>query len=167
MTQILQEKADSKKQTTYQWRKENLEKWKEICKRSYEKNKHKYILTRKKYYNKNRKLVLQGKKKYYTENLENILIYNRKLRISKRSKFQEQANAYKLKKGCIDCGYKTHAVALHFDHVTGEKIKNVANYDDWELASLEVAKCVIRCANCHSIKTYENKQFRRRRKTLG
>lgn len=51
---------------------------------------------------------------------------------------------------CIDCG-ETDVRVLHFDHVRGKKIRSVsylAHKDSPRLAA-EIAKCDIRCANCH------------------
>lgn len=65
----------------------------------------------------------------------------------------------KLTLGCIDCGYKAHPAALEFDHVEGEKRFNVGGMGarSWESVFAELAKCVVRCANCHRIKTMEER----------
>lgn len=62
---------------------------------------------------------------------------------------------YKLKHGCIDCGYNENADALEFDHVKGNKLKTVSAmcYSSWDKIWAEIAKCEIRCANCHAIIT--------------
>jgi isopentenyl phosphate kinase len=73
-------------------------------------------------------------------------------------KFREQMSAYKLALGCVDCGYKGHPSALEFDHVTGKKSKSVMAFQSIKRAMEEVAKCVVRCANCHRIKTYNERQ---------
>lgn len=66
-------------------------------------------------------------------------------------------NRYKIIKGCIDCGYREHSEALDFDHVNGEKKFNVSralnNMTSWVKIKREVAKCEVRCANCHRIAT--------------
>lgn len=62
---------------------------------------------------------------------------------------------YKLERGCVDCGYRKHNAALHFDHVEGKKIMNVCNAKSIEQAKLEIAKCEVRCANCHAEKTFK------------
>jgi hypothetical protein len=53
---------------------------------------------------------------------------------------------------CVDCG-ESDPIVLEFDHVRGEKSFNVSygvikNYSLKRLAE-EIAKCDIRCANCH------------------
>ncbi len=62
--------------------------------------------------------------------------------------------AYKLKNGCVDCGYALHPAALHFDHILGDKKMNVCNAKSISGAKEEIKKCVVRCANCHAIKTF-------------
>ena len=63
-------------------------------------------------------------------------------------------DVYKLSAGCIDCGYRQHHAALHFDHVSGEKALNVCNAKSITQAKREIDKCVVRCANCHAVKTF-------------
>ena len=68
----------------------------------------------------------------------------------------EEINAYKLERGCMDCGYAVAAVALDFDHRPGEeKLANVANLVTASAERLyaEIAKCDVVCANCHRIRT--------------
>lgn len=63
-------------------------------------------------------------------------------------------DAYKLATGCADCGFRAHPAALHFDHIAGDKMRNVCNSKSIGQAEREIAKCVVRCANCHAIKTW-------------
>ena len=60
------------------------------------------------------------------------------------------------KNGCVDCG-ESDPVVLEFDHVVGEKLYNVANIVGTCLSlktvKEELAKCAVRCANCHRRKT--------------
>jgi hypothetical protein len=69
-------------------------------------------------------------------------------------------DAYKLRIGCVDCGYREHATALHFDHTRGVKLLNVCNAKSIAQAQAEIAKCEVRCANCHAIKSFEQLQKR-------
>jgi hypothetical protein len=127
------------------WRDANKEKYKDCRKKSHQK--YKEIRNLK---SKNWRLINPEKVK--ENNLKNV--------VPQKKIFQEKANFYKLQHGCIDCGYKDHAVALHFDHVYGEKVKDISLYHKWELALPEIEKCVVRCANCHAIKTFEKKEYR-------
>jgi len=64
--------------------------------------------------------------------------------------------AYKVSKGCIDCGYNDNAFALEFDHLPGlEKKRTVASmmYSSWDAIWAEIGKCEVVCANCHAIRT--------------
>ena len=63
-------------------------------------------------------------------------------------------DAYKVQQGCLDCGYREHHAALHFDHVRGEKAFNVCNAKSIAAALVEIAKCDVRCANCHAVRTF-------------
>jgi hypothetical protein len=68
---------------------------------------------------------------------------------------------WKRRRGCVDCGYKAHSDALELDHRPGEiKSRTVASlmYASWEVIKCELAKCDIRCCNCHAIKTFERKR---------
>lgn len=78
-------------------------------------------------------------------------------RIRLRQENQSKVNAYKLEKGCIECGYKEHPVALDFDHLPGfTKVRDIAamtrNFS-WVKILEEINKCEIVCANHHRIRT--------------
>lgn len=65
-------------------------------------------------------------------------------------------DAYKLAKGCTDCGYATHPAALDFDHLPGTtKVRDIKSGQQlgWAALQAEVAKCEVVCANCHRIRT--------------
>lgn len=86
----------------------------------------------------------------------------------KKRELQEKANnraneirryvdSVKMERGCIDCGYKEHPAALDFDHVHGEKVILVSFAKSKKRADEEMAKCEVRCANCHRIKSWERR----------
>lgn len=59
---------------------------------------------------------------------------------------------------CVDCGEK-NPIVLDFDHIdpkskTGS-ISELSKTWSWESLKGEIAKCEIRCANCHRIRTAE------------
>lgn len=67
---------------------------------------------------------------------------------------------YKMSKGCADCGYREHFSALQLDH-EGEKrveISLARSSLHRLLEEIRNGKCVVRCASCHSIRTWERKQ---------
>lgn len=73
--------------------------------------------------------------------------------------------AYKVEKGCMDCGYNKDARALEFDHIENSgkpytgKQRTVASmmYYRWEKIMKEVKKCEVVCCNCHAIRTLDRK----------
>lgn len=84
-----------------------------------------------------------------------------KRRQDKISKYnvRQWLSEYKISKGCIDCGYKEHFSALQLDH---EGNKSVSISDARSSIrrlkkEIEEGKCVVRCANCHSVMTWKRK----------
>jgi hypothetical protein len=72
-----------------------------------------------------------------------------------------EISAIKVGRGCADCGYKSHPVALDFDHVRGVKRCKVSNMwwgHRWDRVLEEIEKCEVVCANCHRIRTYNRKR---------
>jgi len=59
-------------------------------------------------------------------------------------------------RSCIDCG-NANPIVLEFDHVRGKKRYEISIMLNagfaWARILEEVAKCEIRCANCHRVKT--------------
>jgi predicted transposase YbfD/YdcC len=80
---------------------------------------------------------------------EKMLVSNKRA-----TKIRRWLDAFKMNSGCIDCGYRKHHSALHFDHVSGNKEINVCNAKSIRQAQREIVKCVVRCANCHAEKTF-------------
>jgi len=72
------------------------------------------------------------------------------------SKKKEWLREVKLSSGCVDCGYREFPEALHFDHVdpSTKSFSMSRSFDSgWTALKLEVAKCVVRCANCHAVRS--------------
>ncbi len=72
-----------------------------------------------------------------------------------RTQQRELLLAYLATHPCVDCGERD-VVCLEFDHVSGEKVRNIANMIgeySWTTIEAEIAKCEVRCANCHRRKT--------------
>ena len=59
---------------------------------------------------------------------------------------------------CVDCGQNDIRV-LEFDHVRGNKSASINDLlkkaASWETIKAEIAKCEVRCVNCHRVKTHE------------
>ena len=75
----------------------------------------------------------------------------------------KEIHDYKVKQGCVDCGYNKNPYALEFDHIPG--VKKVFNIGEKigayskEKIWAEISKCEVVCANCHAIRT-ENRRER-------
>ncbi|HUQ34490.1 MAG TPA: hypothetical protein VM095_20380 [Pyrinomonadaceae bacterium] len=59
---------------------------------------------------------------------------------------------------CVDCG-ESDPIVLEFDHVRGKKSYAVSSLGwrlvSWDSVMKEIAKCDVRCANCHRRRTAE------------
>lgn len=94
-------------------------------------------------------------KSYYQDNKE---VRKQKLK-NNREFLNSLAKKYiieQLSSGCVDCGEKD-IIVLEFDHVSDIKEYNIAvminhGYSVNTIAK-ELAKCEVRCANCHRRKT--------------
>ncbi len=80
----------------------------------------------------------------------------RKLENQAKNRLRNRQFVYEwlLEHPCVDCG-ETDPVVLDFDHQK-DKIKGVAKMlasASLEIIIAEIAKCVVRCANCHRRKT--------------
>lgn len=90
-----------------------------------------------------------------THYLENKGIYLKNGKLYK--KLLESLITHIKDKPCADCGGKFPACAMDFDHVSGEKVMNIARLSRLSSpASLlsEIKKCELVCANCHRIRTF-------------
>lgn len=57
--------------------------------------------------------------------------------------------------GCMDCGFDDPR-ALQWDHLDPkDKLGCVSGRGNWTATWVEMEKCVIRCANCHAIRTHD------------
>lgn len=89
--------------------------------------------------------------------------YQRERRKIEYAQNVEWVREYKLKHGCVDCGYKEHPAALEFDHLearNGDQTRTVARLMGKTLKRIkqEIDLCELVCANCHRIRTHNRKQ---------
>jgi len=95
-------------------------------------------------------------KKYYRDNpqQQEAAVKRSKKRLEE---CQNRICEYLTKHPCVDCG-EANIVLLEFDHVNSTtKTNNISvllsKTKTWNKILLEIEKCVVRCANCHRIKT--------------
>jgi hypothetical protein len=108
--------------------------------------------------------------------LKNVQYYVRKAHV-RRKELSDELNGklyeYLETHPCVDCG-ESDPVVLEFDHVRDEKSYNVSAmgylFTSWNSLLREIAKCEVRCANCHRRKTAERHnsyRYNRRHKPLA
>lgn len=107
---------------------------------------------------------------------------NKKYRDWAVQKFKKEINAYKVERGCVDCGFDKWPEALHFDHIdphtkTAEngwlqgtagdnrKARGTMNtYASFQRYMQHIETyCEVRCANCHAHRTHIEKHYTLRR----
>ena len=97
----------------------------------------------------------QHAREHNQRRLENNKRYVSQNRVSLRQYLEGQR--------CVDCGERD-PIVLEFDHVQGAKVDDVSTMSfrafSWRKLRAEIAKCMIRCANCHRRKTYHQRLFR-------
>ncbi len=110
-------------------------------------------------------------RRYYAENLEK----HRKAvaaQVAKtRAAHLERIGDYLLEHPCVDCSEADIRV-LDFDHrdgedKTGEVMKLAKAAYSWRRVSAEIAKCDVRCRNCHAKVTYERLGVTWRSRLMG
>lgn len=109
---------------------------------------------------------VECRKEYLAQHYQNNKDMYKKHANSNRSQYRERNRQHILEHlrthPCVDCG-ETDIEVLQFDHVEmiGSKSRRIGKYiGGSSLSTLikEIAKCEIRCANCH---------YRRTRKQMG
>lgn len=106
------------------------------------------------------------KRAYYQANAAKMTLQNLAAAKRGRQVKYEKLFQYLSQHPCVDCG-ETDVEVLECDHVRGFKadsvVEMVRHNRSWDVIAEELAKCEVRCANCHRRKT--NRQFGYRRAT--
>ena len=73
-----------------------------------------------------------------------------------RDRNRRKLYVYLTEHPCVDCG-EDDPIVLQFDHIRGVKSRNISrmvnNAMAWYSILLEIQKCEVVCANCHSRRT--------------
>jgi 5-methylcytosine-specific restriction endonuclease McrA len=113
--------------------------------------------------------MAEYKREWYLRNTE-----HQKARVRENSERsirdnQSRAWAYLGSHQCVDCG-ESDPVVLQFDHIR-DKLRNVSQMlrqgFNWSAIEAEIAKCEVRCANCHRRKTAREQGLYERKAAFG
>ena len=106
-------------------------------------------------------------REHYRRNRSAYLARGKKNKKRYRRQNRSRILDYFVGKSCMDCG-ASDPLILDFDHRDGvEKLDDVARFvgtGKWSKVEAEIAKCDVRCGNCHRRRTAE--QFGWTKRTL-
>lgn len=96
---------------------------------------------------------------YYANNSDRLKDSVKENKNRYKARNRDYVYSYLIENPCVDCGI-TDIRLLEFDHRPGEEKKNgVCGLASWSISletlKAEIAKCDVRCKNCHTLKTYE------------
>jgi thymidine kinase len=98
--------------------------------------------------------------KYRNKNASKMKPALKKGVLRRRKRNRDFVREYLVSHPCVDCGESRWRV-LEFDHIRGAKYADIAwmivQTRSLENIAKEIAKCEVRCANCHRLRTA--KQF--------
>jgi hypothetical protein len=97
-------------------------------------------------------------REHYRRNRPAYLQRTASQRKANREECRQQVFDYLISHPCIDCG-EIDPIVLEFDHrdasLKRESISRMISKRTWAIVQLEIAKCDVRCANCHRRRTAE------------
>jgi hypothetical protein len=99
----------------------------------------------------------EASRRHYAKHRERVIESAKKYSKIVRDRIRAYIKDYLKTNPCVDCG-ETDPVILEFDHVR-DKDFNISDAARKGVSikklNDEIAKCEVRCANCHRKKTYE------------
>jgi hypothetical protein len=102
----------------------------------------------------------EASRRHYEKHRDRVIAKAKEHSRAARARTRAFISNYLKTNPCVDCG-ETNTIVLEFDHVgeAGTKHFNIAdaarNGVGVKKLKDEIAKCEVRCANCHRKKTYE------------
>lgn len=104
------------------------------------------------------------KRAFYERNLEDYKKKSARQKLESIQRNRERVHSYLSTHPCVDCG-ETDPIVLQFDHIK-DKARGISQLVldgvAWEKIECEIAKCQIRCANCHRKKTARERDWYKR-----
>jgi hypothetical protein len=132
-----------------------------------EANREKYRLAQVKHNRKRngrteyKQLQRRLQRNWYWKNHELCLLRRKQRTLKAGRAFAEFILVYLLEHPCVDCG-EPDPLKLSFDHVRGTKRFNIScagRSRSMKSVLAEIAKCDVRCHNCHAVKTARERRF--------
>ena len=107
---------------------------------------------------KNREKQREASRRHYAKHRERVIETAKKYSKAARDRTRAYIKAHLEANPCADCG-EADTIVLEFDHIGDDTHFNISDavrvgYGMPKLKA-EMAKCEVRCANCHRKKTYE------------
>lgn len=137
------------------------------------------LATQKAYRDRNREKQTLKQQEYYAREREAILERARIKRETPEAREQAKTKAKEYRARinaiiiaaketpCVDCGIELPPQVMEFDHVRGEKLFTISHWHRFrikgtgktreQLIKEEIAKCEIRCPNCHDLRHFNEK----------
>jgi hypothetical protein len=100
----------------------------------------------------------EASRRHYAKHREKVIAKAKVYSRAAKSRVRTHINTHLQNNPCIDCG-EADIVVLEFDHIGDDKKFNISDATrrgySLDKVVAEIAKCEVRCANCHRKKTYE------------
>jgi hypothetical protein len=102
----------------------------------------------------------EASRRHYEKNRDRVIAKAKEYSVKARVRIRAFITAHLKANPCVDCG-EANTIVLEFDHIgeAGTKHFNISDATrkgvSMKKLKDEIAKCEVRCANCHRKKTYE------------
>jgi hypothetical protein len=99
---------------------------------------------------------IEWRREYYRKNRVTRIQVLKASKAKRRKENQQGVLEYLRTHTCVDCP-EIDPIVLQFDHVRGKKRSSIGSMVHaplaWTTIAKEIAKCEVRCANCHMRRT--------------
>jgi len=100
----------------------------------------------------------EASRRHYVANRDKVIAKAKEYSIKVRVRIRAFITAHLKANPCVDCG-EANIIVLEFDHIGDDKDFNLSDAArkgvSMKKLNAEIAKCEVRCANCHRRKTYQ------------